>query len=218
MKPEQPAARSKAAAPVAPSLSWTMQAVAGIGMSGVTVAQMIRSTWEARRPAELSACSAARVANWDMYSSSAAICRSRMPVREAIHSSDVSTIFSRSAFVRTRSGRADPVPLMTARFSPRVIEPPHPQVRTGRKRRAPIAGRRHPENFVVDAVIHAVLHEFLRHAHRVLDGTHGRPSVADDRRRPDPQERHAAVLGIVHFLAEVAEGRTRHDVSHLREE
>src|SRR2546422_3747558 len=218
MKPEQPAARSKAAAPVAPSLSWTRQAVAGIGMSGVTVAQMIRSTWEAGRPAELRACSAARVANWDMYSSSAAMRRSRMPVRVAIQSSEVSTIFSRSAFVRTRSGRADPVPLMTARLSPRVIEPPHPQVRSGRKRRALIAGRRHPENLVVDAIIHAVPHELLRHAHGVLDGAHRRPSVADDGRRPDSQERHAAIFGIVDLLAEIAEGRSRQDVPHLREE
>jgi len=38
--------------------------------------------------------------------------RSRIPVRETIHSSEVSTIASRSLFVRTRLGVYDPVPMM----------------------------------------------------------------------------------------------------------
>src|SRR5438309_12084128 len=38
--------------------------------------------------------------------------RSLMPVRVKIHSSVVSTIFSRSAFVSTRSGTYEPVPTM----------------------------------------------------------------------------------------------------------
>ena len=37
-----------------------------------------------------------------------------MPERDAIHSSDVSTISSRSALVSTRSGKYDPVPMMAA--------------------------------------------------------------------------------------------------------
>src|SRR5688500_4283601 len=40
------------------------------------------------------------------------MCRRSMPVRVLIHSSVVSTIFSRSAFVSTRSGRYLPVPAM----------------------------------------------------------------------------------------------------------
>lgn len=40
--------------------------------------------------------------------------RSRMPVRVTIHSSEVSTIRSRSAFVKTCSGRAMPHPVMAA--------------------------------------------------------------------------------------------------------
>src|SRR5881409_1139895 len=95
-----------------------------------------------------------------------------MPVRDLIHSSDVSTIFSSSTFVRMRSGRAEPVPRITARLSPRVIESPDPQIRPGRLRRFGRAGRRYPENFVVDAVVHAISHELLGHAHCVLDGTH----------------------------------------------
>src|SRR4029077_618153 len=38
--------------------------------------------------------------------------RSRMPVRSTIHSSDVSTSFSRSWFVSTRSGTYMPVPVI----------------------------------------------------------------------------------------------------------
>jgi len=37
-----------------------------------------------------------------------------MPLRDAIHSSVVSTSFSRSALVRMRSGRKLPVPAMRA--------------------------------------------------------------------------------------------------------
>ena len=43
---------------------------------------------------------------------SEAIRRSRIPVRSTIHSSFVSTISSRSALVKTRSGKATPVPTM----------------------------------------------------------------------------------------------------------
>src|ERR1041384_3874552 len=197
MKPEQPAARSNAAAPVAPRLFWTMQAVAGIGMSGVTVAQMMRSTSDTATPADSSASRAARVANCDMYSSSVATRRSRIPVREVIQSSDVSTIFSRSALVRTREGRQAPVPRMMALLSARVIDPPHLRLGAGMKLGA---GRRHgghPENLVVDAIVHPVPHEALGPPPRVLDGAHGGPAMADDGRRPDSQERHAAVLGVV---------------------
>ncbi len=46
------------------------------------------------------ACSAALAAMSEVNSSSAAIRRSLMPVRVVIHSSEVSTIFSKSALVR----------------------------------------------------------------------------------------------------------------------
>src|SRR5437667_8211300 len=215
MKPEHPAARSKAAAPVAPRLFWTMQAVAGIGMSGVTVAQMIRSTCEAGRAAAWSAASAARVANCDMYSSSCAMRRSRIPVREMIHSSEVSTILSRSAFVSTRAGREEPVPRIIARLSPRVIETPQLDIAAGVDPVADAAARRHSEDFVVDAIVHPVPHEILGHAHGVLDGPHGRPAVADDRRGPHAEKGHPPVFGVVDLLAEVAKRRARQEVTHL---
>src|SRR2546425_961604 len=217
MKPEHPAARSKAAAPAAPRLSWTMQAVAGIGMSGVTVAQMIRSTWEATRPADWSAASAARVANCDMYSSSFAMRRSRMPVRDVIHSSDVSTILSRSAFVRTRAGRDEPVPRMIARLSPRVIETLRLHVSAGPDSVGCAVPRSHPEDFVVDAIVHPGPDEILGHAHGVLDGPHGRSAVADDSGRPHTEKRHPPVFGVVDLLAKVAERRAGQEVTHLRQ-
>jgi hypothetical protein len=78
--------------------------VAGKNMSGVTVATIIRSICSAETPAWLMAASAAFVAMSLVASSGAAILRSPIPVRLLIHSSDVSTIFSRSRFVRMRSG------------------------------------------------------------------------------------------------------------------
>src|SRR6185503_2094570 len=159
MKPEQPAARSNAAAPVAPRLCCTMQAVAGIGMSGVTVAQIIRSTSDAGMPADSSAFSAARVANWDMYSCSCATRRSRMPVRDVIQSPDVSTIFSRSRLVRIFSGSDDPVPRMTARFSPGIFGSLRDGAGAGRDRRAGLAGRREPGDLLVNPIVHPIAHE-----------------------------------------------------------
>ena len=103
-KPVQAASRSNAAALAAPSSCCTMQAVAGKGMSGVMVATMIKSRSAASTPARSSAMRAAAMPMVEVYSSSAAVRRSRMPVREVIQSSVVSTIFSRSALVRTRLG------------------------------------------------------------------------------------------------------------------
>ena len=73
-------------------------------MSGVMVATMIRSICSGVMPARSMASRAALVAMSEVNSSSAAMRRSLMPVRVVIHSSVVSTIFSRSALVRIRSG------------------------------------------------------------------------------------------------------------------
>ena len=95
---------SKAAALCAPIFSCTRQAVAGKGMSGVMVARMIKSTSAGSTFARSRARFAAKVAMSEVYSSSAAMRRSLMPVRVVIHSSVVSTNFSRSALVSTFSG------------------------------------------------------------------------------------------------------------------
>jgi hypothetical protein len=79
-------------------------------MSGVMVATMIKSISSAVTPAIFIARSAALAAMSEVNSSFARRCgRSLMPVRVVIHSSEVSTIFSRSALVRNffRHIRAD---------------------------------------------------------------------------------------------------------------
>ena len=64
--------------------------------------------------ARFSAVSAARVQRSENFSPGDTIRRSRIPVRDVIHSSDVSTSFSRSAFERTFFGTAAPVPTIMA--------------------------------------------------------------------------------------------------------
>ncbi len=73
-------------------------------MSGVAVATMTRSRSSGATPACSSAFRAAGRARSLAASSGAAIRRSLIPVRVTIHSSVVSTITSRSAFVSTLSG------------------------------------------------------------------------------------------------------------------
>jgi len=73
-------------------------------MSGVMVATMIRSICSAVTAALFMALRAAWVARSDVNSSLAAKRRSLIPVRVVIHSSEVSTIFSRSALVRIFAG------------------------------------------------------------------------------------------------------------------
>ena len=71
----------------------------------IIVATTIRSTSAGARPASASARLAASTARSLVGWSSRALCRWRMPVRSTIHSSEVSTIFARSALVTTCSGR-----------------------------------------------------------------------------------------------------------------
>ena len=112
MNPEHAASISNAAARVAPSLRWMRHAVFGNGMSGVMVATMMRSSCPAVTPAIFMARSAALAPRSEVNSSAAAMRRSLMPVREVIHSSVVSTIFSRSALVKIFSGTYEPTPVM----------------------------------------------------------------------------------------------------------
>ena len=113
--PEHAALRSNA--PICfliPKLCCTRHAVAGVNISGVNVATIIRSRSCAETFASSSARRAASVASVAVESVGPAIRRSCIPVRCTIQSLVVSTIFSRSAFVSRRSGRADPVPAILA--------------------------------------------------------------------------------------------------------
>src|SRR6188472_4008862 len=75
---------------------------------------MTRSTSDASTPATASASRAACTDRVVVVSSSAAMRRSRMPVRLTIHSSEVSTMVDSSSLVMTRSGAYIPHPVMTA--------------------------------------------------------------------------------------------------------
>src|ERR1017187_7607946 len=76
------------------------------------VAQMIKSISSSLTLACSIARRAASTARSDVHCQSAAMRRSLMPERDTIHSSVVSTSFSRSAFVSMRSGTYEPVPTM----------------------------------------------------------------------------------------------------------
>ena len=112
MKPVQPAERSYAAASGIPSWSARSAAVEGNAMSGVTVATINRSTVAGSTPDHSSASRQAGRATSVIASSSAAIRRSRMPVRSMIHSFEVSTSVESSSFVSTRSGTYEPRPVI----------------------------------------------------------------------------------------------------------
>src|SRR4051812_26930636 len=154
-------------------------------MSGVTVATMMRSISSAVMPAFSSALCAAFAAMSLVHSPSAAMRRSPMPVRERIHSSDVSTIFSNSAFVRMRSGRYEPVPIIET-------------VRLGRSRRVRGRGSGWLGLLVMIALhlldkvwIKLVADHFRRGAQGVLDGQRRGAAVGDNGDAIDAEQRHS---------------------------
>ena len=73
-------------------------------MSGVTVPTTITPMSSGVIPARAIAPSAASLPRSDVATPGPAMWRSRMPTRCMIHSSVVSSIFSRSALVSTRGG------------------------------------------------------------------------------------------------------------------
>ncbi len=85
-------------------------------MSGVTVATMMRSRSLAPMPRRRRASRAAGTAIALVGVPGATTCRRSMPVRVRIHSSEVSTTFSRSALVSTFSGTKVPRAVMQARL------------------------------------------------------------------------------------------------------
>ncbi len=104
VKPEHAAPRSKPHARVAPILCCSRHAVLGNIMSGVVVPTTMKSMSAGLRPACAIALSAASFARSDVATPGSTMCRSRIPVRCWIHSSLVSTIFSRSKLESTRGG------------------------------------------------------------------------------------------------------------------
>ena len=94
---------------------------------------MIRSTSVGEICARLKATTEALAPIVEANSSSAAMRRSRMPVRVNIHSSEVSTSFVKSSFVSIFSGRYEAMVLITANdlfmpFLSNVVRDPHDTV------------------------------------------------------------------------------------------
>ena len=81
-------------------------------------------------PALASARRAASAPSVAEESDAAAIRRSWMPVRWAIHSSLVSTIVAISSLLITRSGTCEPMPIKATRWPQAAIMRPAPSTRT----------------------------------------------------------------------------------------
>jgi hypothetical protein len=102
--------------PSPPSLSCTMQAVEGKNISGVTVPTMMASISAGLSPRWAKAFREASTARSLVATPLSTMWRSRIPTRAIIHSLLVSTIRSRSAFVRRRGGTYVPRALILARI------------------------------------------------------------------------------------------------------
>src|SRR6185503_1610388 len=113
--PEQAAFKSKPKAFVAPILSQIIFAVAGKSISGVTVQQIRQSISFGSIPLLWQSSSTAGAPrSEEAFPSPFKILLSVMPVLVLIHSSLVSTIFSRSAFVSLSGGTYPPTAVIAA--------------------------------------------------------------------------------------------------------
>src|SRR5690349_19087880 len=140
------------------------------------------------------------MARSEVASSAATIRRSEMPVRVTIQSSLVSTIFSRSKLVSTRSGTWAPTPAM-----------PAPRSGVGRSR--PASAR----DLSADLIDNPMLHRFSGGADRVRDRPPVRSAVADDADAVDPEQRGATVLRIVGSTPDAAQRRREQPRRELEE-
>src|SRR5450759_3380034 len=191
-KPTQAAPMSEAAARVAPRFFWTRQEVAGNGMSPEIVPTRIMSRSSGLTCERFKAMSAAFVQRSENFSPSETMWRSLIPVRSVIHWSLVSTIFSRSALVRSFFGTAAPVLRILARFMSTLHSPRFARVKVGDRG--------------LDLLGQALSRELRGEADRVLDRLGARPAVADDDAPLETQERRAPVLGVVEAHLEPPEG------------
>src|SRR5664279_5242496 len=89
-----------------------MHAEEGILRSGVAVETMIKSISFGSSPAAAIACSPARAARSDVYSSGSAMCRSRIPNVSSTHCGEDGKFATTSSFVRILDGTYEPVDLI----------------------------------------------------------------------------------------------------------
>src|SRR5881628_664656 len=117
-----------------------------------------------------------------------AIRRSTMPVRSRIHSSEVSTIRSKSALVSTRSGTYMPVPTMVA-----------PRIASGRRIMIRL-------DLLTDMLVDALIDEADQGADRAPVRAHSAAPVADEADAVHAQQGRCAVLLPVDPLLDPAQG------------
>src|SRR5919106_1607775 len=214
-EPAHAASTSNAKALRAPSLACRKTAVAGIGMSGDTVPTMIASSSSGRVLAISSARTDALSAMSEVSSPSAAIRRSLIPVRSVIHSSVVSTIFSRSLLVRTLSGTYEPVPMMCVRPIVSVSRQGARLLIGNRLRRCAFSlfhgPRGKPRGRTVnrrpDAFCQTMLAGSQRRRQRAGDRARIRATVRDDAHSVRAEQRRTPVFGVVDDLLEAQERR-----------
>src|SRR5512137_556562 len=144
--------------------------------SGVVVATMIWSTSVGLIRAASSAWRAAISARSEDACSGAPMRRSTMPVRSRIHSSEVSTMRSRSEFDSTRSGTYIPVPAMVAPRTP--------------SRRAVMVRL----DLLADVLVHPLLDELGQRPDRAPERPHPARAMADEAHAVDPEQRGRPVL------------------------
>src|SRR6185369_3942607 len=185
-----------------------MQAVEGKGKSGVTVLSMIRSISSGRTPAMAKARRAASAAKVDVYSPSAAIRRSLIPVLVVIHSSLVSTNCSISALVRIFAGKADPVPVILT-FT---IESPL------LCRRLAVHSHRDRmifRQFFGDMLGHTALCILMSKADRVLDRLDVGTAMTDHADAIDSEKRSTTVFCIVNNFLEAVKRSPHEQIADL---
>src|SRR6267378_1235199 len=165
-------------------------AVEGNGRSPVTVPTMIWSSFSPWMPASRTARRAASVASAEAGVSGSEIRRSLIPVRVVIHSSEVSTIFSKSLFVRTRSGVQEPTPTMWTSRAGLIMPTSRAEASCGLRGQL--------VQILADEVGHARLGAPRRGADRVLDRARVAAAVRDDAGPVHAQKRRPTDLGVVH--------------------
>src|SRR5262245_56256653 len=146
-------------------------------------------------PAISSARCDANSARSDAFSSGPTMRRSEMTVRSRIHSSDVSTIRSRSKLLSTRSGTCMPVPTMV---TPRISGSGF------------TIGLDLLSNVLVDALLDAARDG----ADRAADRLGAAAAVADEADAVDPQQGRGGVLLPVELTHQPLERRSHQDRSH----
>src|SRR5262245_46471157 len=148
---------------------------------------MMWSTSEGSNHAISSARRAATTARSDEASPAATMRRSWMPVRSRIHSSDVSTIFSRSKLVITPSGTCIPVPTMVA-----------PRTSSG--------GFTVRLDFFPNVLVHALLHERDHGTNRTPNRLGPTAAVTDEAHPVHAEQRGRRMLLPVELPHQAAQG------------